>query len=107
MVVTTGGFQSCRWVTSGMSKVRKYPSADPDPPARSRADRRIRDRFFGLRQNGGVGGGVPWVAPPDGGPPAGVPPEDKEPAGPGAGGVEVGRSRLPVVKGPLAARKAA
>src|SRR5213594_2810715 len=76
MVVTTGGFQSCRWVTSGISKVRKYPSTEPEPPARIRAERMIKAMFLRFRQKGTRGGG------PDGVPPRGLPPDGLAPDGP-------------------------
>src|SRR6267142_2054390 len=57
MVVTTGGFQSCSPLTSGMSKVRKYPRIEPPPAATSSAPRAIRRMFLGFRQKGTRGGG--------------------------------------------------
>src|SRR2546425_12776252 len=115
MVVTTGGFQSCRGLTSGMSKVRREPSAEPDPAATRRAPRAMMRSFLGWRQNGILDGGLPEG--PDGGPPVGGPTTRRSPpwaplngGAPGlagAGSAGFGRSRLLVVKGPRAARKAA
>src|SRR2546426_8908435 len=82
MVVTTGGFQSCRCLTSGMSKVSRYPKTDPDPAATRRAIRATMASFFGWRQKGVLDGGPPEGPfgpdgdPPGGGPtPGGWPPE--------------------------------
>src|SRR2546426_8655637 len=77
MVVTTGGFQSWRCLTSGISNVSRYPSADPDTAAKSRAPRATVRSFFGWRQNGTLGGGPPGRLP--GGPPEG--PEGWPPRG--------------------------
>src|SRR5262247_3511998 len=118
MVVTTGGFQSWRCLTSGMSKVSRYPSAEPDPAAIRRAERRTMASFFGERQNerqngvrvggppapvGGVPpepeGGAPEGGPATGGRPVEGPPVKEEPK-------ELKALRSPVLKGPLAAEGA-
>src|SRR6185295_9758087 len=97
-----------------MSKVRKYPIADPDTAAMRRADRPMIAIFLGARQNGVLGGppeapvggrpaGLDGV-PPEGGPTTGGrlppdPPEKEEP--------EFHALRSPVFKDPLAAGFAA
>src|SRR6266849_5128205 len=102
MVVTTGGFQSCSPLTSGISKVRKYPRIEPAPAATSSAPRAIKRMFLGFRQKGTRGGG------PAGGPGGGLAGGTAEgPPGPAAFGGGVGTARFSVVKGPLAAGGAA
>src|SRR5436309_13772519 len=108
MVVTTGGFQSCRCLTSGMSKVSRYPRTDPDPAATRRAIRATMASFFGWRQKGVLDGGAPeGPVGPDGDPPRGGPTTGgRPPEAPPTREVRLGRSLLLVVKRPLAAGSA-
>src|SRR5436309_11553193 len=102
MVVTTGGFQSCSPLTSGISKVRRYPRTEPEPAASSSAPRAIKRMFLGFRQKGTLGGAP---AGGSGGGPVGGTAE--APPGPAAFGGGAGTARFSVVKGPLATGRAA
>src|SRR5262245_8160884 len=106
-----------------MSKVRKYPIADPTPAAIRSAERAMMPSFLGERQKGvfaggpaedPVGGVPPGLdgVPPEGGPttggrPAADPPVRGEPNLVGPSEAEFQALRSSVLKGSLAAEGAA